>query len=720
MNHTQKEKLRQIALQSEQINRSSRQPKNNPLKDKQSAGNFFTSTYNWVKKAELVQPPYLPDSRTLDQWLREFVHLEPHLAGVISTAVSIDSNRGYTLIGGRNQVVRFSRILKNVEGGLGWRELKILGAQDFYTTNMGQITEVETDGKNGPLVSLYHVDSSRCKLTPDPNYPLTYYPLKGIEQNWKPEWYYRVSSMLSSDEKYNRLGYCAANRAVKLAQIMIALIEYDIEKLNTLAPNGLVMIESDSLTQETWDNAMNQHAQIVVGKKGNDRFDRAIVIVDRAIKGDVLEFSSIPDGFNPFTFTDYMMKAYALAFNMPTRFFWDVNSGGLGSGNEVAAQMERASYAGGASYPKADQEELQKILPSSLLFTYDFDDREGQIKKAETLKIWTDAGKGLMELGMNGSDVLAIMVKEGIIDSEFTPMVEETITDDDDNTLRMAKAQLLESENVQRAISKYPDEPIVRYSYPTGKITTLWKAGADAIKKYHQFSWIEKPKIRYRTKDDKIIVHRQTQPETVNQLVNAAQNGEMSQEEFETRLDLYMQAALMLSFMLSWTGSPNDQELEIINLAESIINNAVNGNLVEMELQTEDMNSLADLLVPAAVLEQLGIVNGYNEDSSFGDDLYGGRYDDAPEESLNNRIALWVGRLAVGSVLGSIFLKGGSDEDMGYWQLADSEHCSDCQDMANMGLQPRSFWMEKVSAGIYPQSSALACTGINCPCALIL
>lgn len=716
MNHSQKEKLRQIAQRSEQINRS-RQPRNNPLKDKQSAGNFFTSTYNWVKKAELVEPPYIPDSRTKDAWLREFTHQEPHLAGVISTAVSIDSNRGYTLIGGRNQVVRFSRILKNVEGGLGWRELKILGAQDFYTTNMGQITETETDGKNGPLVSLYHVDSARCRLTPDPNYPLTYYPLKGIEQNWKPEWYYRVSSMLSPDEKYNRLGYCAANRAVKLAQIMIALIEYDIEKLNTLAPNGLVMIESDSLTQESWDNAMNQHAQIVVGKKGNDRFDRAIVIVDRAIKGDVLEFSSIPDGFNPFTFTDYMMKAYALAFNMPTRYFWDVSAGGLGSGNEVAAQMERASYAGGASYAKADQEELQKILPSSLLFTYDFDDREGQIKKAETLKIWTDAGKGLMDLGMSGENVLGLMVKEGIIDSEFTPMVEETITDDDDNTLRMTKEHLLESETVQRAISKYPDEPIVRYSYPTGKITTLWQAGNQAIKKYHV---VEKPKIRYRTKDDKIIVHRQTQPETVNQLVNAAQNGEMPQEEFETRLDLYMQAALMLSFMLSWTGSPNDQELEIIDLAESIINNAVNGNLVNLELEVEDMNSLADLLVPAAVLTQLGVVNGYNEDSSFGDDLFSGRYDDSPEESLNNRIGLWVGRLAVGAVLGGIFLKGGSDEDTGSWFLGGTErHCSTCLEMASVSPQPRSFWIEKAAAGIYPQSgTGLECGGWHCDCAL--
>lgn len=192
---------RMIERRAEPIKVFSRQPRFGDTR------RMFNSILNWIRIADLEEPPYSPDSRRRDKFLSTIWRRDPHLAGVVHAVVSIDKNRGWSLVGGRNQVLTFEQILKGYDGE-GWRYGMTRSSTSFYTTDIGAIIEIGRDGINGPMRGLYHVDSTRCKLTGDAETPLMYYPAQDKEMGFRPLDYFRIVSMPNTDETYHGLGYC--------------------------------------------------------------------------------------------------------------------------------------------------------------------------------------------------------------------------------------------------------------------------------------------------------------------------------------------------------------------------------------------------------------------------------------------------------------------------------------------------------------------------------
>ena len=129
---------------------------------------FFISILNWTHTELETEPAYEPNSTIRDTWLSTVCWKEPHLAGVINGVVSIDKNRGWTLVGGRNQVNRYQEILHGFEAApnlAGWRPGTSVSALSYYTTDLGLILEMGREGKNGPMRKMYYTDSTRCSLT---------------------------------------------------------------------------------------------------------------------------------------------------------------------------------------------------------------------------------------------------------------------------------------------------------------------------------------------------------------------------------------------------------------------------------------------------------------------------------------------------------------------------------------------------------------------------
>ena len=706
--------LDSLAEQTNKTIQTSRQPKNNPTKDQKSAGAFITNIRNMVKKAELFEPAYSPKSSIRDQWLRDFVRNETFLGGTVSTCVSLDTNRGYTIVGGRNQVVRYSRVLRNVENGNGWRELKQLGAQDYYITDMGQVTEVETDGRNGPLVSLYHVDAARCQLTGNPKTPLVYTPYNGKEQAWKPEWFYRICSLPNPDERYYKLGFSPVSRALKLGQIMIAVIDHDIEKLNTLLPKGMLTLESDEITQEMWDAAWDEHLKVYPARTGNEYYDGIITLVARAIKVNLIPFSKMPEQFDQFKFIDYMMKGYALCFNRDPRAFWSFNSGSFGSGTETAVQSEKATQAGYIDYLFQDQEHLQKLLPASILFQYEEDDTSGKILKAELLSIWADAGLKLVELGMSTTDVLSIMVKEGILDSEFTPEVEEEIATDDENVLQYRRKQLIEKEQVQQAVQRFPDEPIVEYKWPDNKTILLWKQGSDAIKKYFQINGVQH--IKPKGSRQRII---QQQDNKFKEIAKLAENGDIDKEELKERFVTYQLSKMVVEYFDNATTADNrtavEQQAYDAALAYSendalLESNPISDNETAEEQKAGFELALLLLLLPGVVQEQFAKIYAFGLDSDLFDELEAGYFED---HDLDYRIGLWEGALLTAAMYGFLVVRGGDENELLIWNRSNVDSCITCLSMDGT-VRTRLEWQSSLPL---PRVGTI-CNGA-CKCGLV-
>lgn len=480
---------------------------------------LFVQIFGWGEQAAHVEVPYSSASRKRDAWLREFVKEEPHLIGVVNGVVAIDKNRGWTLTGGRNQVMRFTDVLHNWEaapGAVGWRAGMSSAALSFYTSDLGSVIELGRDGKDGPLRALYHVDPSRCQLTGDTHTPLKYYPARGKVQDWNISEFIRMVSLPSTDEAMRGLGFCATSRVLELAKIMIAVYQHDLEQLSTRAPRGLMLLQG--INEHQWRQALEVR-RAEIDSAGLEYYGPVAVLASGAapIDAKIVALSQLPANFNQRDFTELMMYGYALCFGYDPSEFWPVQFGALGRGKEAEIQAEKATGKGGLDFMRTFQEQLQEVLPDTLQFEFDQRSVTADIEKAEVIKAYADAVKVMRETAMDLGEPLlshvearSLLAEYDIIPRFWTQIVEgaeSTDIEDAEDEMELhpeeaapshdiltngtappvseaerARRALLELPHIWRVAETFPTEPIVRYTWKpnTVKIETLWQR-ADEI-----------------------------------------------------------------------------------------------------------------------------------------------------------------------------------------------------------------------------------------------
>ena len=459
----------------------------------------FGSVFGWLQSGITKEEKrYVANSRARDAWLRSVWRDEPHLAGVLNSAVSIDKNRGWTLIGGRNQVLRYTPVLHMADDGMGWRYYLGRESQSFYSTDLGGVTENGREGKGGPLRALYHVDSARCQLTGSRLKPLRYYPLAGGEQDWDADDFFRIVPMPSDDEKLHGLGFCAISRCIELAKLMIAVYEHDQEKLGARAPKGLLILHN--LTDTQWEEAMEAREEKLTAKEW-EYYGGVTVLASAGpemVDAKLVALSQLPEGFNLKVFTEQLMYGYALAFGYDPSEFWPVQYGALGRGRESEVQHRKATGKGGMDFTASYQEKLVEELPESLHFEFEQRDIEGDILDAalaDKIADWVtklyEAGRASGEPLLEREQALSLLAEKELIPEEWSE-IEEDITSTDieegGRSLKGLRERALTSPRVLRAIEEFPEEPVIRYTYdpfrhPLGRQIVLWPRGADALRR---------------------------------------------------------------------------------------------------------------------------------------------------------------------------------------------------------------------------------------------
>lgn len=449
---------------------------------------FGTLLKRWSKDAIQEIPDYSTSSRELDKWLSDFWRTETLLSGVVGSVVNIDKNRGWNLTGGRNQVSRFTRVLREVEGGMGWRRFASMQSESFWTTNIGAIAEVGRIGRNGPLGALYHVDPTRCELTGSQSTPLMYYPAQGKKQPWGQLDFIRCTSMPSIQESYNQLGYCAVMRAIQFAVLMVAIYRHDKEMLFALMPKGLLLM--NGIDEQDWEDAMKANAERLTAKERE--FFGGLSIFFGGMTGDIdaklVGLSQLPHGFNMQEWTNMLMYGYALVFGYDPREFWPVSGGTLGTGRETEVQAMKATGKGGLDFALSFQDNLQRELPPTLLFEFEQRDSFGEAAEYESMRAFAAAvnemaapsGPGQLET-LTPEQRRILYAERGFIPEEWTITEEDvTATDVED----VERDRVLAQPEVLRACEVFPKEPIVQLSWDWRrgyKSRTLWDAGAQAL-----------------------------------------------------------------------------------------------------------------------------------------------------------------------------------------------------------------------------------------------
>lgn len=455
----------------------SKQPRFAP--SQQLLNNFFSRVYGWAKDSINHMPPYSRDSMRRDKWLEIVLKKEPYLLGVIQSVVAIDKNRGWNLIGGRNQVSRFTKILHNFEAApdlTGWRNGMSVAAQSYYGADIGTVVELGRTVRNGPLAALYTVDPTVCRLTGDIDSPLEYTSGGDDDtRDWGPSDYFRVTSMPSVRENMYGLGYCAVSRCIELAQILVGVFDHDKEQLGSKAPKGILTIAG--LSQDQWIEAL---AEAEDDQKAQESrfFSNILALASEAgtVTANLTSFSNLPTGFDQVKFVELIICGYALTLGYDPREFWPIGNGSLGgTGTEIENQHRRATTKGGLDFALGFQEKLQDELPDTIQFEIEQRDVNGDIAEVEYKQSIVTMINDLRTkvnpdepASISFEQAQSMLVEAGIIPEEWTTTEEPvTVSDTDDN------ANVLERENVQRAIEKFPDEEIVIYSSKTNKVRTL-------------------------------------------------------------------------------------------------------------------------------------------------------------------------------------------------------------------------------------------------------
>jgi hypothetical protein len=452
---------------------------------------FFDRVYGWGRDSIFTMPAYSSNSMKRDRWLEMVVKKEPYLYGVLQSVVSIDKNRGWNLIGGRNQVNRFVKILHNFEAApdlTGWRNGMSNAAQSYYGADLGCVVEIGRIIANGPLAALFTVDPSTCRLTGDIDKPLEYTSGRdGDSKQWGPNDYFRVTSMPSTRESMNGLGFCAMSRCIELAQILVGVFDHDKEQLGAKAPKGILTIAG--LTQEQLIEALNDAESDQ--KAQESRFFSnilALASADGTVTANLVPFSSLPSGgFDQQKFVEMIICGYALALGYDPREFWPISSGSLGgTGTEIENQHRRATTKGGLDFALGFQEKLQDELPDTLEFEIEQRDVNGEISEVDLKQKVVTMINDLRTKpnpeeapDISFDEARSMLVEFKIIPEEWTETEEPVnVSDTEDN----ANANNLERERVQRAMEKFPNEEIVIYNSKTNKLRTLASA-ADTDKR---------------------------------------------------------------------------------------------------------------------------------------------------------------------------------------------------------------------------------------------
>lgn len=398
---------------------SSRQPRLTSDKD-------LNTTYFWTF-LENASPNAIPEwgSASRGEQLRAFAKREPILAGAIATMSSKATALDWKIEGGRNRVRRYHEMLGEAEDGLGWSYFLDRAVQDYICTDLGAVVELARETKNGPVSAIYNLDSTACTLTGNAAEPILYSPKVGAARDIRLRLgdFARAVDMPSPDESKFGLGFCAVSRALKAAQVLMALYQYEEEQLSDLPPQGIAAI-----TGMTAGEVEAAFARFHASRQNKEQltFKGVLWLAATAnpmqqIGVSLTPFSNLPPHFDKQTVLTLYVYTLSLDFGVDVREFWPASQAGATKA-EAEIQHQKAKGKGfGRLLSDLERVVNWEILPDGLEFSFDQKDSEDDLTRQRLQRETIEKVRRVWEPPMGGEGLITTdearrwLIEEGVL-----------------------------------------------------------------------------------------------------------------------------------------------------------------------------------------------------------------------------------------------------------------------------------------------------------------
>lgn len=357
-----------------------------------------------------------------DMQLRRFAQMETILAGGIFNIRSRVETLPYQIKGDMKAKTYYGQIIGRGDLGMGSHELFGKTIYDLLTQDNGFFWEkVGAGSPEGPLVGpvtqINHIDSNRCWRTFDPEFPVIYY--NPYTADWHKIHYTRVvmgSDNTQPDEIARGIGFCATSRALRAVQIMRDINVYKHEKISGNFTRAMLILKGITSKQVAKAKAT---ADLETETDGLTYFRRIPILTTMRedASHDMIDFASLPDGFDTEKDTTLYVYCMALAFGVDAREFWPATSSGATKGDATVQHMKAQGKGMGYYLNKIRWAINWNILKDTgAEFYWNFMDGEQELQDAQIAQVQIQ-NIGLMQ-SQGNIDVKqgrAILIQKNII-----------------------------------------------------------------------------------------------------------------------------------------------------------------------------------------------------------------------------------------------------------------------------------------------------------------
>lgn len=329
-------------------------------------------------------------------WADDLWKNEPILAGAVYSMEAKMSSMTWRVEGGKNGASKVAHMLARARhlGGNDWTGFIAPEAIDFYTQDNGVwIDVVRASEPYGQITDIATIDTRNCVLTGNAAIPMYYSSSTLSQELWYKPWQFiHFTSMPLPNERTLGLGYCAVSRAARAAKLLMALHDYDAEKLSNLPPEGIASVTG--LTDREFRQAIR--IWLEERKKNNSlTFPQVLWLIgnnpNAKVSVEISSFSAIPESFDRQTVIQQYVNTLALCFGVDTREFWAVSSGALGTAAETEVQHLKARGKGGGEFIALVERHFNAEFPPGVTFAFDTQDIEEDMVAAGVAAAWIEA-----------------------------------------------------------------------------------------------------------------------------------------------------------------------------------------------------------------------------------------------------------------------------------------------------------------------------------------